>query len=91
MSDVFDISALHALTMGTYRTASDTKQLITALTDGGGVNTLGTLVTVSELMRAIQAILKLPNAPRPCQWFKLIVGTGTGGYVLPLIACPDPH
>ncbi|KAF8596373.1 FabD/lysophospholipase-like protein [Ceratobasidium sp. AG-I] len=36
-------------------------------------------------MRAIQAANRLAEVPRPCAWFHLIVGTGTGGLVAILL------
>ena len=52
------------------------------IADGGGINVLSALIIVWEMMRRIQAIRRLAETPLPCDFFDLMCGTGTGGYVL---------
>jgi patatin-like phospholipase/acyl hydrolase len=51
------------------------------LTDGGGIRGVSMLVTLDEIMKRIQHDKRLVNPPRPCEYFHLIGGTSTGGYV----------
>jgi Patatin-like phospholipase len=51
--------------------------------DGGGIRGLSELIILEELMERIRWIKKLPKAPRPADYFDLIGGTSTGGYVWP--------
>ncbi|KAF8595674.1 FabD/lysophospholipase-like protein [Ceratobasidium sp. AG-I] len=53
--------------------------------DGGGINVLGALIIVSEIMHRLQVILGLSELPLPCDIFDLICGTGTGGLVAILL------
>ncbi|KAG8917338.1 hypothetical protein FRC01_002514 [Tulasnella sp. 417] len=43
--------------------------------DGGGVRGIISLIILEQIMREVA-----PNA-KPCEWFDLIGGTSTGGYV----------
>jgi patatin-like phospholipase/acyl hydrolase len=45
--------------------------------DGGGVRGLSSLQILDQLMTAINPA----SPPRPCDFFDLIGGTSTGGYV----------
>lgn len=49
--------------------------------DGGGIRGLSELIILDEFMKRIQHDEGLPVAPLPCEYFDLIGGTGTGGYV----------
>ena len=45
--------------------------------DGGGVRGLSALMILEQLMEAVN-----PDAPpKPCDYFDMIGGTSTGGYV----------
>ena len=44
------------------------------------------MLILHEIMKRIQSDLQLPDLPRPCDYFHLIGGTSTGGYVRPVIA-----
>jgi patatin-like phospholipase/acyl hydrolase len=46
--------------------------------DGGGVRGLSSLGILEELMRKVDS----KNPPKPCDYFDLIGGTSTGGYVI---------
>jgi patatin-like phospholipase/acyl hydrolase len=50
--------------------------------DGGGIRGLSELIILQEIMRRIQHDEKLTELPRPCEYFDLIGGTSTGGYVI---------
>jgi len=47
--------------------------------DGGGIRGVSELLILHEIMRRVQHDLKLPELPRPCDYFDLIGGTSTGG------------
>jgi patatin-like phospholipase/acyl hydrolase len=49
--------------------------------DGGGIRGISELVILDEIMRRVQTDLKLPTLPRPADFFDLIGGTSTGGFV----------
>ena len=51
------------------------------LTDGGGIRGVSMLLILDEMMKRIQHDKRLANPPRPCEYFHLIGGTSTGGYV----------
>ncbi len=48
--------------------------------DGGGVRGVSSLLIINKLMRNVNP----NNPPKPCDYFDLIGGTGTGGYVYTL-------
>ncbi|KAL2886886.1 Vegetative incompatibility protein HET-E-1 [Ceratocystis lukuohia] len=50
--------------------------------DGGGVCGLSSLLILENIMECIQKSESSSEAPRPCDRFDLIGGTGTGGAVL---------
>ncbi|KAG5651484.1 hypothetical protein H0H81_008484, partial [Sphagnurus paluster] len=50
-----------------------------ALQDGGGIRGLSELEILGEIMKRIQAEKGLEETPRPCEYFDMIGGTGTGG------------
>jgi hypothetical protein len=50
--------------------------------DGGGIRGLSELLILQEIMRRIQHDEKLAEMPSPCDYFDLIGGTSTGGYVI---------
>lgn len=50
-------------------------------TDGGGIRGISEAVILHEIMTRIQKELALPELPKPCDYFHLIGGTSTGGYV----------
>jgi patatin-like phospholipase/acyl hydrolase len=47
--------------------------------DGGGVKGLASLLILQRVFRTLQGIERLPEMPRPCDYFDLIGGTSTGG------------
>ncbi|KDQ57927.1 hypothetical protein JAAARDRAFT_34743 [Jaapia argillacea MUCL 33604] len=49
--------------------------------DGGGIRGLSELLVLRELMQRIQHQDKLPSPPLPCEYFDLIGGTSTGGFI----------
>ena len=49
--------------------------------DGGGMRGLSSLVILRAIMDEIQARTLVSKTPRPCQYFDLIGGTGTGGII----------
>lgn len=48
--------------------------------DNGGVRGLSSLQILKQLMETINP----DDPPKPCDYFDMIGGTGTGGYVFPL-------
>lgn len=50
--------------------------------DGGGIRGLSELLILREIMKRIRHDDNLPDVPAPCDYFDLIGGTGTGGYVI---------
>jgi patatin-like phospholipase/acyl hydrolase len=50
--------------------------------DGGGIRGLSELLILGEIMARIQHDEKLVDMPCPCDYFDLIGGTSTGGYVI---------
>ena len=49
--------------------------------DGGGIRGLSELLILEEIMKRIQHDEGLPTTPLPCDYFDLMGGTSTGGYV----------
>ena len=49
--------------------------------DGGGIRGLSELVILHEIMERVKMRKGLADLPKPCDYFHLIGGTGTGGYV----------
>ena len=45
--------------------------------DGGGVRGLSSLMILEQLMEAVDP----DNPPKPCDYFDIIGGTSTGGFV----------
>lgn len=45
--------------------------------DGGGVRGLSSLIILKEIMESIDR----ENPPKPCDYFDLIGGSGSGGFV----------
>ena len=48
-------------------------------TDGGGIRGVSELTILDEIMRRVQDRQRLPELPKPCDYFHLIGGTSTGG------------
>ena len=46
--------------------------------DGGGVRGLSTLMILEQLMEMVNP----GSPPKPCDYFDMIGGTGTGGWVV---------
>lgn len=46
--------------------------------DGGGVRGLSALIILEQLMETINP----ENPPKPCEYFDMIGGTSTGGWVV---------
>jgi patatin-like phospholipase/acyl hydrolase len=59
------------------------KDLCLLSLDGGGVRGLSSLLILKHLMEEIDPT----SPPKPCDYFDMIGGTGTGGYAL---SCPYP-
>ena len=56
--------------------------------DGGGIRGLSELLILQELMNRIKAHEQLEETPLPCDYFDLIGGTSTGGYII-ITPTPD--
>jgi patatin-like phospholipase/acyl hydrolase len=69
---------LAALGMSTFPV--DVCMWLTAL-DGGGIRGVVQLLILDHIMATICNEYKLQSIPRPCEYFDLIGGTSTGGYV----------
>lgn len=54
------------------------KELRLLALDGGGIRGLSTLMILEQLMQSINA----DSPPKPCEFFDMIGGTSTGGYVI---------
>jgi patatin-like phospholipase/acyl hydrolase len=54
------------------------KDLCLLALDGGGVRGLSTLLILQQLMEAIDP----ETPPKPCEYFDMIGGTSTGGWVV---------
>jgi len=55
------------------------------MTDGGGVRGLTALVVLERIFESIRNEGSLPEIPKPCEYFDMIGGTSTGGYVATLL------
>jgi hypothetical protein len=55
------------------------------VTDGGGVRGLTTLLVLEQIFESIKNEGSLPETPKPCEYFDMIGGTSTGGYVTTLL------
>lgn len=55
--------------------------------DGGGIRGLSTLIILQQLMEAIDR----EHPPKPCDYFDMIGGTSTGGYVMARISPEGIH
>ncbi len=53
--------------------------MLILLEDDAGVGGLSELLILHEIMRRVQYDVDLADMPRPCDYFDLIGGTGTGG------------
>jgi len=53
--------------------------------DGGGVRGLSELIILREIMERIQYQRGLEELPLPCDYFDMIGGTSTGGFVITAI------
>ncbi|KAK0469967.1 acyl transferase/acyl hydrolase/lysophospholipase [Desarmillaria tabescens] len=49
--------------------------------DGGGIRGVSEPLILDEIMKRIQTHQGLPDTPKPCEYFDLIGGTGTGGLI----------
>ncbi|KAG6875855.1 hypothetical protein C0993_007064 [Termitomyces sp. T159_Od127] len=49
--------------------------------DDGGVRGLSELIILQEIMSRLKHLGNLDSLPKPCDYFDIIGGTGTGGYV----------
>ena len=54
---------------------------INSLADSGGIRSVSMLLILDKIIKRIQYDKRLPNPPRPCEYFHLIGGTSTGGYI----------
>jgi patatin-like phospholipase/acyl hydrolase len=55
------------------------KELRLLALDGGGVRGLSSLMILERLMQTIDP----EHPPKPCEYFDMIGGTSTGGFVMP--------
>ncbi|KAG8720152.1 hypothetical protein FRC09_010039 [Ceratobasidium sp. 395] len=53
--------------------------------DGGGVRALSALIILHEFMQRLNHRLKPLKEILPCEWFDMIVGSGTGGLIAILL------
>ena len=60
-----------------------------ARSDGGGIRGLSELLILQEIMERIRVREGHEEAPLPCDYFDLIGGTGTGGWVVAITAMTD--
>ena len=49
--------------------------------DGGGVRGLSSLLILREIMEDVEQRTEADEIPKPCEYFDLIGGTGTGGLI----------
>jgi patatin-like phospholipase/acyl hydrolase len=49
--------------------------------DGGGVRGLSSLLILRDIMEDIEHRTEADETPKPCEYFDLIGGTGTGGLI----------
>jgi patatin-like phospholipase/acyl hydrolase len=75
-------NGLRLLSLGAYSVYLLNGRFSTAPSDGGGIRGLSELMILQEIMGRIQHDEKLTEVPRPCDYFDLIGGTSTGGYVI---------
>ncbi|KAF2452912.1 acyl transferase/acyl hydrolase/lysophospholipase [Lineolata rhizophorae] len=59
--------------------------LVLLALDCGGIRGVCELVILDEIMRQVQSGLGLGDLPKPCDYFHLIGGTGTGGLIALLL------
>ncbi|KAK0444962.1 uncharacterized protein EV420DRAFT_1648487 [Desarmillaria tabescens] len=60
--------------------------------DGGGIRGVSQLIILDEIMKRIQAKKQLTEVPKPCEYFHLMGGSGTGGLnaiMLAVVFSPD--
>ncbi|KAG6890166.1 hypothetical protein C0995_010870 [Termitomyces sp. Mi166 len=53
--------------------------------DGGGIRGISELLILEEIMMRIKAEEGLEKVPKPCEYFDIIGGTGTGGLIAILL------
>ncbi|KIJ39534.1 hypothetical protein M422DRAFT_174893, partial [Sphaerobolus stellatus SS14] len=56
-----------------------------ASSDGGGIRGMSELLVLKEIMDRVQSQEKLFSTPLPCEYFDMIGGTSTGGYIIALM------
>ncbi|KAG6882162.1 hypothetical protein C0993_011741 [Termitomyces sp. T159_Od127] len=49
--------------------------------DDGGVRGLSELIILQEIMARLMHLENLDSLPKPCDYFDIIGGAGTGGFV----------
>jgi hypothetical protein len=49
--------------------------------DGGGIRGLSELLIIDHMMKRIKQEQRLAEVPKPCEYFDMIGGTSTGGWV----------
>jgi hypothetical protein len=47
----------------------------------GGVSGLSALLTIDQMMQRLEYDTDSDDELRPCDWFDMIMGSGTGGHV----------
>ncbi len=58
--------------------------------DGGGIRGLSELLIIEEIMERVKEKANLDHVPLPADYFDLIGGTSTGGYVPCDLPCVGP-
>jgi hypothetical protein len=58
--------------------ARPTEQRRLLALDGGGIRSISSLMILDQLMQTIDP----ESPPKPCDYFDMIGGTGTGGWVI---------
>ncbi|KIJ39376.1 hypothetical protein M422DRAFT_143842, partial [Sphaerobolus stellatus SS14] len=53
--------------------------------DGGGIRGVSQLIILDEIMKRLKQRENLDEMPKPCDYFHLIGGSGTGGIIALLL------
>lgn len=53
--------------------------------DGGGIRGVSELLIIDRMMKRIKQEQRLAEVPKPCEYFDMIGGTGTGGLIALLL------
>ena len=88
MSEPRDSNGLKLLSLGAslkYHARCSAPDLHDHRSDGGGIRGLSELLILKEIMERIRVRENREEAPLPCDYFDLIGGTSTGGWVFTVI------